>query len=114
MAIDAKVVSPDKALFEGEVVACYARSTEGEIGIMTGHQPALLLLAPAPLELEKADGSRETFAIRSGFLEFAHDQLTVLADDASHVSSKDEAFDQLADAMRSPGDHQATTAQPTS
>lgn len=90
--IDAKVVSPDKALFEGEIVACYARSVEGEIGILTGHQPALLLLAPAPLELELADGSRETFAVRSGFLEYAHDQLTVLADDAVQVADKDAAF----------------------
>lgn len=92
MAIDARVVSPDKAMFEGEIVACYARSTEGEIGILTGHQPALLLLATAPLELELADGSRETFAIRSGFLEYAGDQLTILADQAEHVSDKAAAF----------------------
>jgi F-type H+-transporting ATPase subunit epsilon len=90
--IDAKVVSPDHLLFEGEIVAVYARSTEGEIGILTGHQPALLLLAAAPLELELADGSRETFAIRSGFLEYAGDQLTVLADDAEHVADKAAAF----------------------
>ncbi|WP_370325713.1 ATP synthase F1 subunit epsilon [Euzebya sp.] len=90
--MDAKVVSPDRALFEGEVVACYARSTEGEIGILSGHQPALLLLAPAPMELERADGGREIFAVRSGFLEFANDQLTVLADDAVQVDSKEEAF----------------------
>jgi F-type H+-transporting ATPase subunit epsilon len=95
--IDAKVVSPDRALFEGEVVACYARSTEGEIGILPGHQPALLLLAPAPLELELPGGGRETFAIRSGFLEYAGGQLTVLADQATPVASKDEAFQQLAD-----------------
>ncbi|HUG83347.1 MAG TPA: F0F1 ATP synthase subunit epsilon [Euzebya sp.] len=90
--IDAKVVSPDSELFEGEIVACYARSTEGEIGILTGHQPALLLLAAAPLELELADGSREVFAIRSGFLEYAGNQLTVLADDAEHVTDKAAAF----------------------
>ncbi|CAN5498304.1 hypothetical protein BH23ACT9_BH23ACT9_04890 [soil metagenome] len=90
--IDARIVSPDHALFEGEVVAVYARSTEGEIGILAGHQPALLLLAAAPMELELADGSRETFAIRSGFLEFAGNQLTVLADDAEQVADKDAAF----------------------
>ncbi len=102
MTIDAKIVSPDKSLFEGEIVACYARSTEGEIGILAGHQPALLLLSPAPLELELADGTRETFAVRSGFLEFADNQLTVLADDANHVDHKDQAFEQLAEAMRTP------------
>ncbi len=90
--IDARVVSPDDALFEGEIVACYARSTEGEIGILPGHQPALLLLAPAPLELELAGGGRETFAIRSGFLEYAGNQLTILADDATRVDNKDAAY----------------------
>lgn len=99
--IDAKVVSPDKALFEGEIVACYARSTEGEIGILPGHQPALLLLAPAPLELEKSDGSKETFAVRSGFLEYADGQLTVLADDAEAVSDKDAAFAAIEKAEKS-------------
>lgn len=93
--IDAKVVSPDKALFEGQIVACYARSTEGEIAILTGHQPALLLLAPAPMELELADGSRESFAIRSGFLEYAGNQLTILADQAEHVTDKAAAFAML-------------------
>jgi F-type H+-transporting ATPase subunit epsilon len=92
VAIDAKVVSPDRSLFEGMITAVYARSTEGEIGILDGHQPALLLLAAAPLELELPDGSRETFAVRSGFLEFAGNQLTVLADDAEHVADKDAAF----------------------
>lgn len=100
--IDAKVVSPDKALFDGQIVACYARSVEGEIGILTGHQPALLLLAPAPMELELPDGSRQIFAVRSGFLEFADNQLTVLADDAEPMTTKDEAFSRLADAMRTP------------
>lgn len=91
MAIDAKVVSPDKALFEGQVTEVYARSTEGEIGILPGHQPALLLLAPAPLELVSTDGQRTTFAVRSGFLEFADNQLTILCDDADEVPDKDAA-----------------------
>lgn len=112
--IDAKIVSPDRALFEGGIVACYARSTEGEIGILPGHQPALLLLAPAPLELEKADGGRETFAVRSGFLEYAHNQLTVLADDARRVDSKEAAFQtagELAAAVEEPEEPEEAGAQ---
>ncbi|MEE8599711.1 ATP synthase F1 subunit epsilon [Euzebya tangerina] len=93
--MDAKVVSPDEALFEGEVVSCSARSTEGEIGILEGHQPALLLLAPAPLELHLPDGSAVTYLVRSGFLEFADGQLTVLADKAERVDDKDAAFAKL-------------------
>ncbi|WP_108667659.1 F0F1 ATP synthase subunit epsilon [Euzebya rosea] len=89
--IDAKIVSPDRALFEGDVSEVYARSTEGEIGILTGHQPVLLLLASAPLELVGADGTRTTFAVRSGFLQYADGKLTVLADFAEEVADKDAA-----------------------
>jgi F-type H+-transporting ATPase subunit epsilon len=100
--IDAKVVSPDRALFEGEVVACFARSTEGEIGILPGHQPALLLLVPAPLELELPGGGRETFAVRSGFLEYAGGQLTILADDAEQVTDREAAFALVGEKYRTP------------
>ena len=92
MAIDAKIVSPDRALFEGVVAEAYGRSVEGEIGILSGHQPALLLLAPGPLMLRESDGTEHHFAIRSGFLEFSHNQLTVLADDGEPVDSRAAAF----------------------
>jgi len=100
--IDAKVVSPDKALFEGQVTEVYARSTEGEIGILPGHQPALLLLAAAPLELVSVDGQRTTFAVRSGFLEFADNQLTVLCDDAEETGDKDAAHARVAELTGKP------------
>lgn len=86
--IDARVVSPDSSLFEGTISEVYARSTEGEIGILAGHQPALLLLAPGPLMLREEGGAEHHFAVRSGFLEFAHNQLTVLADAAEVAADR--------------------------
>ena len=41
-----EVVSAEKQLLSVEAEAVYARSLEGEIGILPGHQPALLLLEP--------------------------------------------------------------------
>ena len=89
--MDARVVSPEKDLFDGEASEVYARSTEGEIGLLPGHQPVVLLLAPAPLRIVDSAGTSHVWAIRSGFLEFSDNQLTVLADQAEEASSKEEA-----------------------
>lgn len=95
--MDVQVVAPDAALYAGQATEVYARSVDGEIGILSGHQPLLLLLAPAPLRVKTTGGDERVFAIRSGFLEFADDQLTVLADDAVEVASVEEARQRLED-----------------
>ena len=89
--IDVQVVSPEAALFQGDATEVYARSLEGEIGILPGHQPVLLFLAPAPLRVRTTGGTDRVFAVRSGFLEYSEGRLTVLADDAQEVGSVDEA-----------------------
>ena len=39
-----EVVSAEKQLFSGEAKELYARALDGEIGIMPGHQPAVIAL----------------------------------------------------------------------
>lgn len=73
------VVSPEARLFSGEANEVYARSLDGEIGILPGHQPALLALADAPVRVKTAEGTQE-FHVRGGFLSFRDNVLTVLAD----------------------------------
>lgn len=75
------VVSAEEKLFSGEASEVYARSTEGEIGILPGHQPALLLLAPdSPVRVKTTEGGEERFDIAGGFLEFRENHLIVLAE----------------------------------
>lgn len=75
------VVSPEARLFSGEATEVYARSLDGEIGILPGHQPALLALADAPVRVKTAEGTHE-FNVHGGFLSFRDNVLTVLADSA--------------------------------
>jgi F-type H+-transporting ATPase subunit epsilon len=91
-----EVVSPERALFAGEATEVYARSMDGEIGILAGHQPALLLLDVAPLKVRADDGREHVFAVHSGFLEFSDNRLTVLADVAEPVGEIDVARAQAA------------------
>jgi len=73
------LVSPERELFSGEATEVYARSLDGEIGILPGHQPALLALADAPVRIKTAEGTQE-FNVHGGFLSFRDNVLTVLAD----------------------------------
>ncbi|MDP8960045.1 MAG: ATP synthase F1 subunit epsilon, partial [Actinomycetota bacterium] len=83
-------VSAEKRLFQGEANEVYARSLEGEIGILPGHQPALLTLDIAPVRINLADGGQETVAVHHGFLYFQDNELVVLADMAELESELDE------------------------
>jgi F-type H+-transporting ATPase subunit epsilon len=81
------VVSAEAQLYSGEAEAVYARSTEGEIGILPGHQPILIALGEAPVRVQTVEGRQVTIVVRYGFLEFRENHLTVLADAAEVASS---------------------------
>ncbi len=87
--INAQIVSAERELFSGEVAEVYARSVGGEIGILPGHQPALLALEIAPCRLKLPDGSWEVYAVHQGFLFFRDNRLVLLADLAEHASEID-------------------------
>jgi len=83
------VVSATRELYRGTAGAVYARSTEGEIGILPGHQPVLLALEISPVRVEQTDGEVVTWAVHAGFLEYRDGQLTVLADRAERPEEID-------------------------
>jgi F-type H+-transporting ATPase subunit epsilon len=107
------VVSAEKRLFSGPATEVYARSPEGEFGILPGHAPALMALATAPVRVKTEDGTQVVFAVHAGFLEVRENHLTVLADSAEVThdidvpraqAAKRRAEDLLA---RNPGDARA-------
>ncbi len=84
-----EVVSAEKQLLSADVTELYARSTEGEIGILPGHQPALIALDIAPVMVRMEDGSEERFAVHNGFLFVDRHKVIVLADIAEQASQID-------------------------
>lgn len=84
-----EVVAAEKQLFSGEASEVYARSLDGEIGILPGHQPALLALDIAPVKIKLADGGEELVAVHNGFLYYREGHLRILADRAELRSEID-------------------------
>lgn len=85
-----EVVSAERSILSVEATAVYARSLDGEIGILAGHQPCLLALAVAPVTVVTATENVRV-AVHHGFLFYQDDTLVILADMAELASEIDAA-----------------------
>ena len=117
LAVD--VVSAEARLFQGEATELYARSIEGELGILPGHVPVLVGLAVGPVRITTPEGDKIVVAVHRGFLECRDDHVNVLADTAELSSEIDVARAEAAreraltrlDADDYPGDARADLAR---
>jgi F-type H+-transporting ATPase subunit epsilon len=63
-----EVVSAERHVLSGDVSELYARSVEGELGILPGHQPAVIALDIGQVLLRFEDGHEERVAVHRGVL----------------------------------------------
>ncbi len=89
--IQCEIVSAERKLLSVEASQVSARSLEGELGILPGHQPLLIALQDAPVRIALAGGGAEHVAVHNGFLYFQDNHLVVLADLAELSSDIDMA-----------------------
>lgn len=75
-----ELVAADRSVWSGEATMVVARTTSGDIGIMAGHQPLLGVLEPGPVTIRTNDGGTVVAAVHSGFVSFADDKLSLLAE----------------------------------
>ena len=73
------VVSATAEVWSGEASMVVARTTEGEIGILAGHEPTLGVLAAGEVRITTADGQKVTAQAEDGFLSVDNNQVTLVA-----------------------------------
>jgi len=78
--LEVNVVSAERSLWHGMAKGIVAKTPEGEIGILPGHEPMLALLVEAPVRLELADGSKMLVAVHGGFLSVDSNVVQVIAE----------------------------------
>src|SRR5437773_393242 len=64
------LVTPEREVWTGQSSIVIARGSEGEVGIMAGHQSMLIELAIGPLFIQ-TEGERIAAAVDGGFLHVA-------------------------------------------
>ena len=79
------VVSADHGVWSGLAKQVIARTTEGEIGILAGHEPLLAILGEGEVRVTTTDGNVVTANAADGFLSVEHDTITIVARNAALV-----------------------------
>jgi F-type H+-transporting ATPase subunit epsilon len=87
-ALTVELVAADRKVWEGEASQVSARSIDGELGVLPGHQPTLVVLAEGEVRIN-AGGSWRKARIDGGFMSVDHDRVVIVSDtvDASDMAS---------------------------
>jgi F-type H+-transporting ATPase subunit epsilon len=86
VALTVNVVSADEQIWSGEAEMVVARTTEGEIGILSGHQPMLAILTGGEVRVTQVGGRKIVASADDGFISVQNDTVTVVARAAELVS----------------------------
>lgn len=90
--MNVELVSVERKLWSGEASAVFARTTEGELGILPGHTPLLGELAQGwVVRIERSDEPELRVAVHGGFLSVRKDGVSVLAETAESAEDIDVA-----------------------
>ena len=95
--ITAQLVSVDRMLWKGEASIVTAQTTEGEIGVLPGHEPFLgQLKENGVVTITPVSGDKVVAAVQGGFVSVTGDKVTILADYAKFADevNANEAFDE--------------------
>ncbi|MFI8594691.1 F0F1 ATP synthase subunit epsilon [Microbacterium sp. NPDC078428] len=86
MPLKVSLVSADAEVWTGDASLVIAKTVEGEIGFMPGHEPVLAILAEGQVRITTSDGSKILANAQDGFLSMEADTLTIVAGNAALVA----------------------------
>lgn len=83
------LVSPERELWSGEAASLFARTLEGELGILPNHAPLFGALVDGGVVRIDAESGSVTAAVQGGFLSVADNKVSVLAEWAQFADDVD-------------------------
>ncbi|MCC2033540.1 F0F1 ATP synthase subunit epsilon [Microbacterium allomyrinae] len=86
MPLNVSLVSADAEVWSGEASLVVAKTVEGEIGFMAGHEPVLAILAEGQVRITQTSGTKIIANAQDGFLSMEGDDLTIVAGNAALIS----------------------------
>ncbi|MBI4543985.1 MAG: F0F1 ATP synthase subunit epsilon [Gemmatimonadetes bacterium] len=75
------VIAPERVIYEGEADLVVAPAWDGEVGILRGHAPFMVLLQRGDVRI-RLGGEERQFLVSGGFLQVVDDVVTVLSERA--------------------------------
>ena len=79
-AMQVALVSADRSVWSGEARQVNARTTEGDLGVMSDHTPVMSVLVPGVVEVIEPDDVSFQAAVAEGFISVADNRVSVLSE----------------------------------
>jgi len=84
-----EVVTPDEIFFTGETEMLIVKTTEGDIGILYGHEPLVAPVKIGSLRVKQEDESFRLAACSTGFVTVTKEKVTIVTDSAEWIDEID-------------------------
>lgn len=84
--LSVSVVAADREVWSGAAKQIVARTTEGEIGILPGHEPLLGILGAGEVRITPVSGTVITARAEDGFLSVENNTVTIVAGQAELIA----------------------------
>lgn len=98
MPVNLDIVSPEKLLMSRAVDMVVIPASEGDMGVLEGHAPMIVMLRGGAISLYEDDRVTDTLFVAGGFAEVTAERCTVLANEVMPIAeaSKEEGERRLA------------------
>jgi F-type H+-transporting ATPase subunit epsilon len=80
-----ELVAADQAVWTGEAKMVVAKTVEGEIGLLPGHEPMLAILSTGEVRITLEDGNVIKASAEDGFLSVENNVVAVVARNAALI-----------------------------
>jgi F-type H+-transporting ATPase subunit epsilon len=74
-----RIITPERIFYENQAEMVEFNTTEGEIGVLPGHIPLTVIVAPGILRIHEGENVKEA-ALHAGFAEILQDSITIMAE----------------------------------
>lgn len=91
MPVALDIVSPEKLLLSTSVEMVVLPAYEGEVGVLPGHSPMILLLKGGAIRTYEGGQVKQSLFVSGGFAEVTTERVTVLATEAMASVDRAEA-----------------------
>lgn len=78
--IRVEIVAPDRQVWSGEAEMVIAKTPEGDVGVLAGHQPLLATLVEGVVRVRRPGEPELAAAVHGGFLSVSDRGVSVLAE----------------------------------
>ena len=79
--LEVSLISPEATVFEGRASQVIVPAWDGQLGVLPGHAPIIVLLGGGELRID-GEGGQQRFDVAGGFMQVVDDRVTILSETA--------------------------------